>query len=285
MGKWMNVAFVQTGDLGRLEAAVERLLEEAGRHQVRPPPRTPEPYDPMQYGHGEDVPRWGLAGFLALPGWCALRSAPYELLMEGEAPFLARLTEQLGTVGFQYNLYDSTGEFLFEADAQGGIEQSGLGGSHNWQRLWRGAEPSMERLEVCFRRVDPGPAARLARERRPELWVSEIASSGPEEEALRAWLAAVGGETFTHQYPGGSLTRWRAHAAHVVLAMVGGQDASFLSGDVKAEAVRLVFGGEAAEYCDNGFLVETLIPHAPLPLSPAFVLYGDRDPPSRSRRR
>jgi hypothetical protein len=49
--------------------------------------------------------------------------------------------------------------------------------------------------------------------------------------------------------------------------------------------VRLVFGGEAAEYCDNGFLVETLIPHAPLPLSPAFVLHGDRDPPSRSRRR
>jgi hypothetical protein len=143
----------------------------------------------------------------------------------------------------------------------------------------------MERLEVCFRRVDPGPAARLARERWPDMWVSEIASSGPEEEALRAWLAAVGGETFTHQYPGGSLTRWRAHAAHVVLAMVGGQDASFLSGDVKAEAVRLVFGGEAAEFCDNGFLVETLIPHAPLPLSPSFALYGDRDPPSRSRRR
>jgi hypothetical protein len=47
--------------------------------------------------------------------------------MEGEAPLLARLTEQLGTVGFQYNLYDSTGEFLFEADAQGGFEQSGLG--------------------------------------------------------------------------------------------------------------------------------------------------------------
>ncbi len=90
MGKWMNVAFVQMADLGRLEAAVERLLEEAGRHQVRPPPRTPEAYEPMQYGHGEDVPRWGLAGFLASPGWCALRSAPYELLMGGGAPSLAR---------------------------------------------------------------------------------------------------------------------------------------------------------------------------------------------------
>jgi hypothetical protein len=141
----------------------------------------------------------------------------------------------------------------------------------------------MERLEVGFRRIEPGPTARLARERWPELRVSEVAASQPMEEALRAWLATVGGETFTHQYPGGSLTRWSAHPAHVVRAMVAGQDSSFLSGDVKAEAVRLVFGGEAAEHCDNGFLVETLIPHAPLPLRPAFVLYGDREQPSRSR--
>ena len=35
-----------------------------------------------------------MEGFLASPGWCALRSAPYELLREGEAPLLARLTEQ-----------------------------------------------------------------------------------------------------------------------------------------------------------------------------------------------
>ena len=65
-------------------------------------------------------------------------------------------------------------------------------------------------------------------------------------------------------------------------AMVTGQDSSFLSGDVRAEAVRWVFGGEAAEHCGNGFLVETLIPHASLPLRPAFAMYGDRKPHSRS---
>ena len=72
---------------------------------------------------------------------------------------------------------------------------------------------------------------------------------------------------------------WR----HIVQAMVAGRDASFLSGDAKAEAIRLVFGGKSAEHCDNGFLVETLIPHAPLPLRPAFVFYGDRGPPSSPR--
>lgn len=35
--------------------------------------------DPMQYGHGEAVPRWGIAGFHAAPGWCALRSAPFDI--------------------------------------------------------------------------------------------------------------------------------------------------------------------------------------------------------------
>lgn len=279
MGNWVNVAFVRTEDLGRLEAEVARLLEEVGRHRVQPLPRTPERYDPMQYGRGDSVSRWGLAGFHAAPGWCALRSAPFELLIEGEAPLLARLTQRLGTVGFQYNLYDSTGELLFEADELGAFEQSGLGGSHHLERLWQGAEPPMERLEACFRRVDPCPTARLARERWPELRVSEIVADEATDQALQRWLVAVGGEMFTRQYPGGSLSRWSAHPADVVLAMMAGQDGSFLGGDARAEAVRRVFGGEAAEHCDNGFLVETLIPHAPLPLSPAFVLYGDRAAP------
>jgi hypothetical protein len=276
VGNWLNVAFVRTGDLGRLETEVARLLQEAGRHLVHPPPRTPEQWDPMQYGYGDNVPRWGLAGFHATPGWCALMSAPYEVLMEGDAPLLARLTGRLGTVGFQHNVYDSDADFLLEADEQGGFEQSGLGGSHNWQRLWRGGEPPMDRLRARFLRIDPGPAARLARERWPELRVLEVMYD--DAEGLRPWLEAVGAETFTQQSPWGSLTRWSVHPADVVLAMATGQEISFLSPDVKAEAVCRVFGGEAAEHCDNLLLVEKVIPHAPLPISPAFVLYGDRAP-------
>jgi hypothetical protein len=144
-------------------------------------------------------------------------------------------------VAFQYNLYDSTSDFLVEADAQGAFERSGVGGTHNWERLWGGEEPPMDRVEARFRLVDPRPAARLARERWPALRVSD----------------------------GG------AHPSDVLLAMTEGADS--LGAESRVEAVRLVFGGEHAEHCDNGFLVETLVPHAPLPLRPAFALYADRD--------
>lgn len=295
MGGWLNVGFVQTEDLEALQSALRELLEASGRRLVRPRRRTPAAYDPMQYGHDEEAPRWGLAGFPAAPGWCALRTAPFELLIEPETRLLSRLAERLGTHAFQHNLYDGGGELLVEADAHGAFERSGLGGSHNWERLWGGEEPPMDRLQVRFRLVDPRPAAHLARERWPHLRVSgEIpgtfrAAPGaydrvmrtpheqPGWEARRAWLAAVGGETFTEEGPGGSSECWSAHPADVVLAMTGAQGDDFLGGDVRTEAVRLVFGGERAKHCDNGLLVETLVPHAPLPVHPGFVLYADRD--------
>lgn len=240
MGTWLNVGFVQTEDLARLESELRGLLEQSGRHLVHPHRRTPERYDPMQYGHGEEAPRWGLAGFPAAPGWCALRTAPYELLIEPDTRLLSQLARRLGTVAFQYNLYDGTSDFLVEADAQGAFERSGVGSHHNWERLW-GGEPPMDRLEARFRCVDPRPAARLARERWPALRVS----------------------------------RGGVHPSEVVLALA--EDAASFTGESRVEAVRLVFGGENAEHCDNGFLVETLIPHAPLPVHPAFALYADRD--------
>jgi hypothetical protein len=135
--------------------------------------------------------------------------------------------------------------------------------------------------------ADDWVMAKLPPEQRAQMTVNPTLRAdlerppAPQEEhgweALRAWLAAAGGETLTEHGPGGSLERWSAHPADVVLAMAEAQEADFLGGDVRTEAVRLVFGGERAEHCDNGFLVETLVPHAPLPVRPGFVLYADRD--------
>jgi hypothetical protein len=44
-------------------------------------------------------------------------------------------------------------------------------------------------------------------------------------------------------------------------------------GDVD-QAIMTVFGGPNARHCDNLFLVETLIPHSPMPIE-GFVLYAE----------
>jgi hypothetical protein len=65
----------------------------------------------MQYGLGDEVQRWGVAGFQGAPGWTVLRTAPFELLMQGAPPLLARLATRMDVPAFQYNLYDSAPEF------------------------------------------------------------------------------------------------------------------------------------------------------------------------------
>ncbi|GMU08962.1 hypothetical protein [Corallococcus caeni] len=43
-------------------------------------------------------------------------------------------------------------------------------------------------------------------------------------------------------------------------------------------ALKTVFGGANARHCDNLFLVETLVPHAPMPID-GFVLYAEASNP------
>lgn len=81
MGTWLNVAFIQSADTSHVEKELSRLLTESGRRLTTPKPRTPEPYDPMQYGLGDEVQLWGVAGFQGAPGWTVLRTAPFELLV------------------------------------------------------------------------------------------------------------------------------------------------------------------------------------------------------------
>lgn len=152
MGLWQNVAFVQTEDIGRVERVLHELVVARGRTIVTPPRRTPGPYDPMQYGTGDEVARWGIAGFRGAPGWTVVRTAPLELLLTGEPLLLAELARGLGTSAFQYNLYDGDSHFLCEASGGGRIERSGFVGTDPEQH-WGGDGPDEDRIDACFHLV------------------------------------------------------------------------------------------------------------------------------------
>ena len=280
MGTWLNVAFIQCADTARVKRELSRLLVEGGRRLTTPKPRTRERHDRMQYGLGDEVQRWGLAGFHGAPGWTVLRTAPFELLMQGTPPLLARLSSRLGVPAFQYNIYDSTPEFLMEVDAGGRVELSGFVGQ-DVTRYWN-SEPPMDRLETRFRIIDPSAVAAWAESAMPEarvtgwLYPSHANSSLTDFDKLlesqRAdlvrWLGQLGIRIDPESH------EWRVHPAHIVrrLAQAG---SAFLPAEESVEpAIKTVFGGPNAKHCDNLFLVETLVPHAPMPVD-GFVLYAE----------
>jgi hypothetical protein len=245
-----------------------------------PKPRTPELYDRMQYGLGDEVQRWGLAGFHGAPGWTVLRTAPFELLMQGTPPLLARLSSRLGVPAFQYNIYDSTPEFLMEVDAGGHVERSGFVGQEI-TRYWN-SEPPMDRLETRFRIIDPSEVAAWAESAMPEArvtgWLYSPRSPSSQtdfdklfesqREDLVRWLGQLGIRIDPESH------EWWVHPAHIVrrLAQTGG---ALLPTDGCVEsAIKIVFGGPNAKHCDNLFLVETLVPHASMPVD-GFVLYAE----------
>lgn len=181
MGTWLNVAFIQSSDTKQVEKELSRLLTEGGRRLTSPKLRIPERYDRMQYGLGDEVQRWGVAGFQGAPGWTVLRTAPFELLMQGTPPLLARLAARLGVPAFQYNIYDTSSEFLLEVDASGRVELSGFV-SHDVTRYWNG-EPPIERFHTRFRIIDPSAVASWSESARPEArvggwigWISSVQS-------------------------------------------------------------------------------------------------------------
>lgn len=198
----------------------------------------------MQYGLGDEVQRWGLAGFHGAPGWTVLRTAPFELLMQGTPPLLARLSSRLGVPAFQYNIYDTTSEFLMEVDAGGRVELSGFVG-HDVTRYWN-SEPPMERMTTRFRIIEPSAVAAWAESAMPEARVT-----GHE---------------------------WRVHPSHIVRRLAQAGSAFLPTEECVEPALKTVFGGPNARHCDNLFLVETLVPHAPMPVE-GFVLYAEASNP------
>ncbi|NOK08094.1 hypothetical protein [Corallococcus exercitus] len=278
------MAFIQCTDLARVERELSRLLVEAGRRLTTPGPRTPERYDRMQYGLGEEVRRWGLAGFHGAPGWTVLRTAPFELLMQGTPPLLARLASRLGVPAFQYNIYDTSSEFLMEVDAGGRVELSGYVGQ-DFTRYWNG-EPPMDRVDTRFRIIDPSEVAAWAESSMPEArvtgWLATSSGKPPETdfdrllESQRADLVRWLGQLGTRIDPGSQ--EWTVHPAHIVRRLAHAGSASLPTEECVEPAIKTVFGGANARHCDNLFLVETLVPHAPMPVD-GFVLYAEAGNP------
>jgi hypothetical protein len=271
MGTWLNVAFIQSADTSQVEKELLRLLTESGRRLTTPEPRTPEPYDLMQYGLGDEVQRWGVAGFQGAPGWTVLRTAPFELLMQGKPPLLARLAARLGVPAFQYNIYDTTSEFLLEVDASGHVERSGFVG-HDVTRYWDG-EPPMDRVTVRFRIIDPSAVASWSESAMPEArvegWIPSTHDQAKEQHAeLLRWLGEIGADIDPKTHT------WRTHPAHVVRRLASVGSALLCTEGSVDQAIMTVFGGPNSRHCDNLFLVETLIPHAPMPVE-GFVLYAE----------
>lgn len=280
MGTWLNVAFIQCADIARVERELSRLLVEVGRRLTSPKPRTPELYDRMQYGLGDEVQRWGLAGFHGAPGWTVLRTAPFELLMQGTPPLLARLSSRLGVPAFQYNIYDSTPEFLMEVDAGGRVELSGFVGQ-DVTRYWNSELP-MERVNTRFRIIDPSEVSAWAESAMPEArvtgWLYPDRARPPRTdfdkllESQRADLVRWLGETGTRIDPVSH--EWKVHPAHIVRRLAQAGSAFLPTEECVEPAIKTVFGGPNARHCDNLFLVETLVPHAPMPVD-GFVLYAE----------
>jgi hypothetical protein len=278
MGTWLNVAFIQCGDVDWVEEALSRLVAERGRRFVTPRRRKTDHRDPMQIGKGDEVRRWGIAGFRGAPGWTAIRTAPFELLMQGDRPLLARLSERVGAPAFQYNIHDSSAGLLMETDASGRVHLSGYV-SHEPSEYWNG-DPPMDRVEPRFHIIDPSDVAAWAEIAMPEARVKVMDTSKGELEKkdpeLARWLRDIGAEVGLPECRPGFYNVWTFHPSHAIRQFAqAGDDGIFLDPDWCVEpSFKTVFGGPNAKHCDNLFMVETLIPHAPLTVD-GFVLYAE----------
>jgi len=268
MGSWRNVAFVQTDQLDRVESELLALVMERGRRRVQPTQRAPPARDAMQYGSGDEVRRWGIAGFPGAPGWTVVRTAPFELLLQGEQPLISRLAMRLKAAAFQYNLYDSTSQFLYEVDEAGRIEKSGFVGGSDPYRY--GAPLTEERYAVRFHAIDVAPVADWASKAMPEARVETRLRE--EEQDLLHWLEQHGA-TRNEDSPAGWQT-WSVHPARVIRGLTTEASRLLPMEDFIDAAMVTVFGGANRQHCDNRFLFEVLITHGPMPLD-GFAFYAE----------
>ena len=187
---------------------------------------------------------------------------------------MSRLAARLHVPAFQYDVYDGDSHVLLEVDATGGIERSADGGGVRFRIIDpRGAaafsEASLPQARVTglipsYRR----PSVPAAIVRMSSSWWRLLERRIEEKRSsLLRWLDQTHGDV-------ANAGLWRHHPAHVVQALATNGD-EFLSIDQIADAIVTVFGGTNRELCDNLFLVQTLVPHAPLPLD-GFVLYAER---------
>lgn len=156
MGYWENTTYIRSDNAASVIQALDDVFEREGRLRIPAPPiRTPEQYDPMQYGTGAENDLWGVAIFPGSSGWCVLKSAPLELLAEtafGSTRMrLADLCVTLGVSAFQINIYDSISEVLLEMSADGSALISGTNFEGDGDLMvWHGMILTEERCEPRF---------------------------------------------------------------------------------------------------------------------------------------
>lgn len=149
MGTEDNTAFVRA-PIADVERALQKVFEDAGRTVIRGDVRrVPLRCDPMEYGNSTSSGRWAAAVFEGPNGWCAIKTAPFELLCEsdGDAPRLATLTKLLACDGFQLNIFERHSETLVEAQRDGEFRISGFVGK---TELVHGADVAPEDAVVSF---------------------------------------------------------------------------------------------------------------------------------------
>lgn len=296
MGEWMNLAFVESDDVERVTEVLGALVVERGRVLVTPLERVPEPYDPMQYGRGDEVGRWGVLALAGAPGWTCVVTMPLELLQVHEPPLLARLARALGRRAFQIDLYDGSGGFLMESDAAGRVEMSGF--APDPTTYWGAGAPPEERVHMRFRVIDVGAAATSASgapwdQPVPILVMRE--RGGPHDAPERARYLAMVDERArglarffaarglapspdAAPPPSGSTFTWSTYrvAASEVVRALGTEDAGLFAANDVAQAVRRVFAGAAADVVWDA-AYRWLLPHRPAPIELRHgVLYADR---------
>jgi hypothetical protein len=129
---------------------------------------------------------WAAAVLPGRDGWSVLKTAPFELLCERspvhDVPRLSWLAVTLGCEVFQHNLYDSSGETMVEAAADGSFFVSGFNPGSRDAMHYMGFEMTEESYRVDFRLLDLPELRRLFSE------FDSLGEGRAVEFAERFWL-------------------------------------------------------------------------------------------------
>lgn len=155
MGEWNNTAYIRCSNLDIIEQSIRHLFEKEGYYRIhKPPVRTPEDFDSMQYGNALSNPLWAVLLFQGNLQWTVIKTAPLELLCErsneSEKPRLAALSEELSCDSFQINLYDGDSLSLLEANAFGQIVVSGFNATQDDPLQFHEEQISEDHFEEDF---------------------------------------------------------------------------------------------------------------------------------------
>jgi len=131
MGYWENTAYLKSNSVSKVTKEMTQLFQEEGMVLIAAPkPRERQWYEPMQYAPSLENNLWGVAVFPGEKDWVIIKSAPLDLLGErslGRNKIrLVSLCERLKTLGFLYNVYDTTGEILLETTGDGKYQATGF---------------------------------------------------------------------------------------------------------------------------------------------------------------